>query len=79
MQLKGTESIEPRRLGGRLQEARAARGLTQQDLADVLGLARTTITAIEKGERREHVPMRSYGWPAYLAGPSMIWWAKGNP
>ena len=52
MQLKGTESIEPRRLGGRLQEARAARGLTQQDLADVLGLARTTITAIEKGERR---------------------------
>ena len=52
MQMKGTGSIEPRRLGGRLQEARVGRGLTQQDLADVLGLARTTITAIEKGERR---------------------------
>jgi Zn-dependent peptidase ImmA (M78 family)/transcriptional regulator with XRE-family HTH domain len=35
-----------------LQEARKARGLTQQDAAHELGLARTTVTAIEKGERR---------------------------
>ena len=46
------ESIDPRTLGRRLQEARKARGLTQQDVAESLDLARTTITAIEKGERR---------------------------
>ena len=44
--------IDPRVLGLRLQEARKARGLTQQDVAEQLGVARTTITAIEKGERR---------------------------
>ena len=46
--------IEPRLLGRRLQEARKARGLTQQDVAEALSVARTTITAIEKGERRAH-------------------------
>ena len=52
MQMIEAGNVEPRRLGRRLQEARVARGLTQQDLADSLGLARTTVTAIEKGERR---------------------------
>jgi Zn-dependent peptidase ImmA (M78 family)/DNA-binding XRE family transcriptional regulator len=36
----------------RLQEARKAAGLTQQDVANRLGVARTTVVAIEKGERR---------------------------
>src|SRR5688572_5881997 len=44
--------LDPRKVGKRLQEARKARGLTQQDAADHLGVARTTVTAIEKGERR---------------------------
>lgn len=44
--------IEPRHLGRRLQEARKARGLTQQDVAEALSVARTTVTAMEKGERR---------------------------
>lgn len=44
--------VLPAVLGRRLQEARKARRLTQQDVADVLGVARTTVTAIEKGERR---------------------------
>jgi Zn-dependent peptidase ImmA (M78 family)/transcriptional regulator with XRE-family HTH domain len=44
-------SVDPRNVGLRLQEARKARGLTQQDVADQLNLARTTIVAIEKGER----------------------------
>jgi Zn-dependent peptidase ImmA (M78 family)/transcriptional regulator with XRE-family HTH domain len=39
-------------LGRRLQEARSRKGLTQQDAAAALGVARTTVTAIEKGERR---------------------------
>lgn len=43
--------LDPRTLGLRLQEARKARGLTQQDVAEHLGMARTTVTGIEKGER----------------------------
>jgi Zn-dependent peptidase ImmA (M78 family)/DNA-binding XRE family transcriptional regulator len=39
-------------LGGRLQMARKAARLTQQQAADHLGVARTTLLAIEKGERR---------------------------
>lgn len=46
------QSVDPRELGRRLQEARKACGRTQQDAAEHLGVARTTITAIEKGERR---------------------------
>ncbi|MBI2919096.1 MAG: ImmA/IrrE family metallo-endopeptidase [Chloroflexi bacterium] len=46
------ESIDPRVLGRRLQEARKARGLTQQQVAESLAVARTTVTALEKGERR---------------------------
>ncbi|MGD9892622.1 MAG: helix-turn-helix domain-containing protein [Dehalococcoidia bacterium] len=50
-------SIDPslpdlRIMGRRLQEARKARGLTQQEAAARLNLARTTLVAIEKGERR---------------------------
>ena len=44
--------VEPRHLGRKLQEARKTRGLTQQDVADALSVARTTVTAMEKGERR---------------------------
>ena len=52
MQEHEMSDIEPRALGRRLQEARRARGMTQQDVADTLGLARTTVTALEKGDRR---------------------------
>lgn len=46
------EQVDPRNLGLRLQEARKATGLTQLDVATHLGMARTTIVAIEKGDRR---------------------------
>lgn len=46
------EKIDPKILGARLQEARRARGFTQQDVAEEMGMARTTVVAIEKGERR---------------------------
>lgn len=46
------ESVDPRALGARLKEAREARGLTQHQVAEKLGVARTTVVAIEKGERR---------------------------
>src|SRR5712691_10733518 len=46
------DTIEMRELGKELQQARTGRGLTQEDAAKIIEVARTTITAIEKGERR---------------------------
>jgi Zn-dependent peptidase ImmA (M78 family)/DNA-binding XRE family transcriptional regulator len=39
-------------LGARLQEARKASGLKQEDVAKELNMVRTTLVAIEKGQRR---------------------------
>jgi Zn-dependent peptidase ImmA (M78 family)/DNA-binding XRE family transcriptional regulator len=52
MQEQALNNIDPKILGARLQEARKARGLTQQRVADEMEVARTTLVAIEKGERR---------------------------
>jgi Zn-dependent peptidase ImmA (M78 family)/DNA-binding XRE family transcriptional regulator len=46
------DKIDLRQLGERLQRARKRQGLTQEDAARLIDVARTTITAIEKGERR---------------------------
>ena len=46
------DTIDMRELGKELQQARVKRGLTQADAARIIDVARTTITAIEKGERR---------------------------
>ncbi len=46
------DTIDLRQLGERLQRARKKSGLTQADAAQVIDAARTTIVAIEKGERR---------------------------
>jgi Zn-dependent peptidase ImmA (M78 family)/transcriptional regulator with XRE-family HTH domain len=46
------QQVDPRVLGVQLQDARKAAMLTQKQVADKLGLARTTVVAIEKGERR---------------------------
>ncbi len=43
------DTIDPKLLGQRLQDSRKARGLTQQDVANELGMARTTVTALERG------------------------------
>ena len=45
------KSIDQKKLGRKLQTHRKTRGLTQQEVADRLAIARTTLTAIEKGER----------------------------
>jgi Zn-dependent peptidase ImmA (M78 family)/transcriptional regulator with XRE-family HTH domain len=45
-------SIDAHLIGSRLAEARRARRLSQQQAADELSVARTTITAMEKGVRR---------------------------
>lgn len=46
------DTIDMKILGRELQQARVRKGLTQEDAAGILGVARTTITAIEKGDRR---------------------------
>jgi Zn-dependent peptidase ImmA (M78 family)/DNA-binding XRE family transcriptional regulator len=46
------DELDMRKLGRELQLARTKSGLTQADVAQMLDVARTTITAIEKGERR---------------------------
>lgn len=62
------DMIDPAVLGERLAAARRARRLTQQQSAETLGVARTTVVAIEKGERRPRVGelitlARLYGRP----------------
>lgn len=43
--------ISAQQLGARIAEARKRKKLTQAQVADALGIARTTLLAIEKGER----------------------------
>jgi Zn-dependent peptidase ImmA (M78 family)/DNA-binding XRE family transcriptional regulator len=45
------EKVDPKTLGQRLAEARKARGVTQEDVAEFLGYSRPTYIAMEKGER----------------------------
>ncbi|NEQ99342.1 MAG: ImmA/IrrE family metallo-endopeptidase [Cyanothece sp. SIO2G6] len=46
------DNIDLRQLGQQLQQARKKAGLTQADAAKLIDAARTTLVAIEKGERR---------------------------
>lgn len=46
------DNIDTRRLGELLQQARKQCGMTQSDAAKVIDAVRTTMVAIEKGERR---------------------------
>jgi Zn-dependent peptidase ImmA (M78 family)/DNA-binding XRE family transcriptional regulator len=46
------DTVDIVRLGRELQAARKQAKLTQEDAANIIGVARTTITAIEKGDRR---------------------------
>lgn len=46
------DTIDPAYVGQELTRARKKKKLTQDDAAKILGVARTTMTAIEKGERR---------------------------
>jgi DNA-binding XRE family transcriptional regulator len=46
------DNIDMSRLGDLLQQARKKSGVTQAEAAQIIDAARTTIVAIEKGERR---------------------------
>lgn len=52
MDMNILDTIDLRELGRELKNAREKRGLKQEDAAKIIDVARTTITAIEKGERR---------------------------
>ena len=43
---------EDKSLGERIREARKSKGLTQQQLADIMGVSRSTITSIELGNNK---------------------------
>lgn len=46
------QQYDPVQLGERLRQARVSAGLTQEEAAKTLELARTTLVAVEKGQRR---------------------------
>lgn len=46
------DTLDLAQLGQRLQQARKRQGLTQEAAAKIINVARTTLTAIENGERR---------------------------
>jgi Zn-dependent peptidase ImmA (M78 family)/DNA-binding XRE family transcriptional regulator len=46
------DQLSPQEIGERLRKAREAAKLKQAEVADKLGVARTTVVSIEKGERR---------------------------
>ncbi len=46
------DTVDMPRLGELLQQARKKSGMTQSEAAQVIGAVRTTVVAIEKGERR---------------------------
>lgn len=48
----GLDQLDPRELGRNLKIAREQRGMRQADAAEIIGVARTTMTAIEQGQRR---------------------------
>lgn len=52
MENQALATADPETIGERLASARLARGMTQLEAADAIGVGRTTITAMESGQRR---------------------------
>jgi Zn-dependent peptidase ImmA (M78 family)/DNA-binding XRE family transcriptional regulator len=71
------QKIDPRILGEKLKQARADRGLTQGEAANQLGVARTTLVAIEKGDRR--ITAKELVTLATLYGRSLSEWVSEKP
>jgi Zn-dependent peptidase ImmA (M78 family)/DNA-binding XRE family transcriptional regulator len=52
MDKKMMDQLDLKQIGSRLSDARRSARMTQQEAAEALGFARTTVVAIEKGERK---------------------------
>lgn len=50
--MSALDLMPPRLVGERLRQARESAGITQAAAADAIGVVRTTIVAVEKGERK---------------------------
>ena len=49
-------------LNDRIKEARLRNGMTQEQLADKIGVAKSTLTGYEKGNREPNIPtLENYG------------------
>ncbi len=66
------KEIDPKILGAKLKQARMARGLKQEEVAEKLGMVRTTLVAVEQGTRR--VTARELVELAKLYGRSLGEW-----
>lgn len=71
------QNIDPRILGEKLKCSRVNRGLTQNEAADHLGVARTTLVAIEKGDRR--ISAKELFMLSSLYGHSLSDWTSEKP
>lgn len=69
--------LDPRILGEKLKNSRLERGLTQGDVAEQLGVVRTTLVAIEKGDRR--VSAKELVKLAQLYGRALADWLDDKP
>jgi len=49
---RGADDAQRQRLGERLKEARKYLGLTQEDVAQAIGIQRTALVDVEAGQRR---------------------------
>lgn len=71
------QKIDPRILGEKLKNARTDRGLIQSDAAEQLGVARTTLVAIEKGDRR--ITAKELAKLASIYGRPLSAWLDEKP
>ena len=71
------QTLDPQALGEKLKLARVSRTLTQGEVAAKMGMVRTTLVAIEKGERR--VNARELAALADLYGRSLSEWLRNEP
>jgi len=71
------KQIDPKLLGQKLKQARIARELTQEEVAERLGVVRTTLIAIEQGARR--VTARELVQLAGFYGRALSEWLDEEP
>jgi Zn-dependent peptidase ImmA (M78 family)/DNA-binding XRE family transcriptional regulator len=71
------DSLDPKLLGEKLRLARTACGIRQEDAAAHISVARTTLVAMEKGERR--VKARELHLLTSLYGRSVSDWLEDRP
>lgn len=66
-------------IGGRVREARKAKGLTQQQLAEKCGLMNTSISVIECGKMLPSAPTLAVLSKALGVPMDWIWFGRSSP